>query len=155
MNDIPEVLEDLRNGRMVVLVDDEQRENEGDLVCAAESVTAETVNFMLSQARGVLCLCLTGETCDRLDLIQQSPINTAQRNTAFTVSIDAHERFGITTGVSASDRAKTIQVAVDPSTQADHLARPTGGGREPGDGDRAGIRGQDGVRWANPVERFE
>ena len=124
MDAIPEVLNELRAGRMVVLVDDEQRENEGDLVCPAEHVTPETVNFMLREARGLLCLALSGEQCDRLELAPQSAANTTQRGTAFTVTVDAHERFGITTGVSAADRARTIRVAADPATQPGDLARP-------------------------------
>ncbi len=119
-----EILDELRRGRMIVLVDDERRENEGDLVCAAEFITPEIVNFMISHARGVLCLALSGEACDRLELTPQSSFNTTQRATAFTVTIDAHERFGVTTGVSASDRAKTIRVAVDPTTRPADLARP-------------------------------
>ena len=87
MNTIPEILADLRAGRMIVLVDDEQRENEGDLVCAAEFVTADVINFMLREARGMLCLTLSGEICDRLDLSPQTAINTALRGTASTVSV--------------------------------------------------------------------
>lgn len=124
MHSIPEILADLRAGKMIVLVDDEQRENEGDLVCAAQFVTPAIINFMLRQARGVLCLAMTGQDCDRLELSPQSSINTTQRSTAFTVTIDAHERFGLTTGVSATDRAKTIQVAGDPASKPDDLARP-------------------------------
>ena len=124
MNTIPEILADLRAGRMIVLVDDEQRENEGDLVCAAEFVTADVINFMLREARGMLCLTLSGEICDRLDLSPQTAINTALRGTASTVSIDAQERFGITTGVSAADRARTIRVAIDQNTQPSDLVRP-------------------------------
>ena len=121
---IPEILEQLRGGRMIVLVDDEQRENEGDLVCAADRVTAQTINFMLREGRGMLCVPLSGETCDRLELGPQSLINTAQRGTAYTVSVDAHERFGVTTGVSAADRAATISVLRDPQSVPGDLARP-------------------------------
>ena len=124
MNTIPEILADLRTGKMIVLVDDEQRENEGDLVCAAETVSADVINFMLREARGMLCLALSMEICDRLELSPQTTINTAMRGTASTVSIDAHERFGITTGVSAADRACTIRVAIDPATQPSGLVRP-------------------------------
>lgn len=124
MNTIPEILADLRAGKMIVLVDDEQRENEGDLVCAAEAVSADVINFMLREARGMLCLALSMEICDRLELSPQTTINTAMRGTASTVSIDAHERFGITTGVSAADRACTIRVAIDPATQPSGLVRP-------------------------------
>lgn len=124
MHPISEILDELRAGRMVILVDDEKRENEGDLVCAAEHVTPETVNFMLREARGVLCLAMTGQRCDQLGLVPQASVNTAQRGTAFTVSIDAAERFGVTTGVSAADRAGTIRVAIDDKTVPIDLDRP-------------------------------
>src|ERR671917_1568313 len=109
---IPECLEELKAGRMIVLVDDEDRENEGDLVIAAERCTPEAINFMVTHARGLICLSLTEERCDKLHLHPQTDLNTAQMGTAFTVTIDAHPRFGVTTGVSASDRAKTIEVAI-------------------------------------------
>jgi 3,4-dihydroxy 2-butanone 4-phosphate synthase/GTP cyclohydrolase II len=124
MHSIPEILSDLRAGKMIVLIDDEQRENEGDLVCAAEHVTPEAVNFLLREARGVLCLALSGEYCDRLGLGPQAAVNTAQHGTAFMVTIDAAARFGVTTGVSASDRATTIRVAVDEKTVREDLSRP-------------------------------
>src|SRR5438034_2414091 len=124
LSPIPEVLEELRLGKPIVLVDDEDRENEGDLVYAAEKVTPEAVNFMLKEARGILCLALTGEVCDRLRLHSQTEINTASLGTAFTVSIDAHKRFGVTTGVSARDRAKTIEVAIADDAQPQDLLRP-------------------------------
>src|SRR5213080_2874429 len=103
---VPEVLEDLRAGKMIVLVDDEDRENEGDLVIAAEKCTPDAINFMVTNARGVVCLALTPEVCDRLHLHPQADMNTAQMGTAFTVTVDAHKRFGVTTGVSVRDRAK-------------------------------------------------
>lgn len=121
-SDVPEVLEDLRQGRMVVLVDAEDRENEGDLVCAAEKVTPEIVNFMAKFGRGLICLPLTAEKCDMLGLYPQTLDNTAQFGTAFTVSVDAAK--GITTGISAADRARTIQVAVADDAQPSDLARP-------------------------------
>src|SRR5205823_7379115 len=124
LSPIPEILEELRLGKPIVLVDDEDRENEGDLVYAAEKVTPEAVNFMLKEARGILCVALTGEVCDRLRLHSQTEINTASLGTAFTVSIDAHKRFGVTTGVSARDRAKTIEVAIADDAQPQDLARP-------------------------------
>jgi 3,4-dihydroxy 2-butanone 4-phosphate synthase/GTP cyclohydrolase II len=124
MHPIPEILADLRDGKMIVLIDDETRENEGDLVCAAELVTPDLVNFMIREARGVLCVSLAGHWCDRLDLKPQAPVNTTQRGTAFTITVDADERFGVTTGVSASDRARTIRVLADPQTQPADLARP-------------------------------
>jgi len=109
---------------MIVLTDDEDRENEGDLVMAAEKVTAAAINFMVTHARGLICLPLTPERCDRLQLHPQSDRNTARLGTAFTVTIDGHPRFGVTTGVSAKDRAKTIQVAIAEDAQPQDLLRP-------------------------------
>jgi len=113
---------DIREGRMIIIVDDEDRENEGDLVCAAEKVTPEIINFMARHARGLICLPLTEERCDELHLITQVADNTSFLGTAFTVSIDA--RKGVTTGISAADRATTILTAVDPATRPQDLARP-------------------------------
>src|SRR5829696_6335576 len=121
---IPDVLEDLKAGKPIVLVDDEDRENEGDIVYAAEKVTPEAINFMVKHARGVVCLALTPETCDRLHLHSQVERNTAEMGTAFTVTVDAHKRFGVTTGVSAKDRAMTIQVAIAEDAQPQDLNRP-------------------------------
>ena len=109
---------------MIVLTDDEDRENEGDLVMAAEKVTPTAINFMVTHARGLICLPLTPERCDRLQLHPQSDRNTARLGTAFTVTIDGHPRFGVTTGVSAKDRAKTIQVAIAEDAQPQDLLRP-------------------------------
>src|SRR5438876_12234577 len=122
---IPEILEELKAGRMIVLVDDEDRENEGDLVVAAEKCTPEVINFMLKHARGIICLALTEERCDKLRLHPQTHINSAQLGTAFTVTVDAHKKFGVTTGVSAKDRAKTIEVAIAEDAQAHDLNRPS------------------------------
>ena len=97
---------------MIVLVDDEDRENEGDIVVAADKATPAIINFMATHARGQICLALTTEVCDRLHLHPQADVNTAQLGTAFMVSVDAHKKFGVTTGVSVSDRAKTIEVAI-------------------------------------------
>src|SRR5918999_382531 len=119
---IQDAVDDIREGRMVIIVDDEDRENEGDLVCAAEKATPEIINFMARHARGLICLPLTEERCDELHLTTQVADNTSYLGTAFTVSIDA--RKGITTGISAADRATTIQVAVDPETRPQDLARP-------------------------------
>ncbi|HEX7009258.1 MAG TPA: 3,4-dihydroxy-2-butanone-4-phosphate synthase [Phycisphaeraceae bacterium] len=124
MHPIPDILADLRAGKMIVLIDDEQRENEGDLVCAAELVTPQIINFMLREARGMMCVALEGSICDRLGLEPQGRANTALRSTAYTVSVDADERFGITTGVSAADRATTIRVLMDEKTQPGDLVRP-------------------------------
>lgn len=122
ISDIPSVLEDLRQGKMIVLVDDEDRENEGDLVCAAEMVTPEIINFMAKFGRGLICMPMTAERCDSLGLYPQSIDNTARLQTAFTVSIDASE--GITTGISAADRAHTILVSIAEETRSHDLARP-------------------------------
>ena len=121
-SDIPEIVEDLKAGHTIVLVDDEQRENEGDLVCAAEKVTPEVINFMAAHGRGLVCLPMAPELIGRLNLPPQTADNTARFGTAFTVSIDA--RSGVTTGISAADRARTVQVAVADDTQPQDLARP-------------------------------
>jgi 3,4-dihydroxy 2-butanone 4-phosphate synthase/GTP cyclohydrolase II len=113
---------DIRDGRMIIIVDDEDRENEGDLVCAAEKVTPEIINFMARHARGLICLPLTEERCDELHLTTQVADNTSYLGTAFTISIDA--RRGITTGISAADRATTILAAVDSHSRPQDLARP-------------------------------
>ena len=121
-SDIPEVIADLQAGRMIVLVDDENRENEGDLVCAAEKVTPEIINFMAMYGRGMICLPLTGEKCDQLHLYPQTASNTAPLQTAFTVTIDAAR--GVTTGISAADRAATIMEAVCDDCHPNDLVRP-------------------------------
>jgi 3,4-dihydroxy 2-butanone 4-phosphate synthase / GTP cyclohydrolase II len=120
---IPQAIADIRAGKLVVVADDEDRENEGDLICAAQLVTPAAVNFML-KAKGMICLALTGERVDQLGLPPQGDENTDAFRTAFTVSIDAAPRFGVTTGISAADRATTIQVAVDPATVRGDLRRP-------------------------------
>ncbi|MCC6909351.1 MAG: 3,4-dihydroxy-2-butanone-4-phosphate synthase [Phycisphaerales bacterium] len=124
LSPIPEILEDLRQGRMIILVDDEDRENEGDLVCAAERISPEIIHFMTRHTPGYLCLALTGEDCDRLELHPQTAINTSLRHTAMTVSIDGHPKHGVGTGISASDRARTVRVAVDPASGPGDLVRP-------------------------------
>ena len=121
---VEQAIEDISNGKMIVVADDEDRENEGDLICAAQLVTPETVNFMIKRAGGLICLAITGDRADQLALPQVSRENTDEHRTAFTVSIDASPRFGVTTGISAHDRAKTIQVAVDPATMPTELRRP-------------------------------
>jgi 3,4-dihydroxy 2-butanone 4-phosphate synthase / GTP cyclohydrolase II len=121
---IEQAIEDLRNGKFVIVADDEDRENEGDLICAAELVTPEMVNFMITHARGWVCLALTQERCEQLGLQQMESQNTDAMRTAFTVTIDADPRFGVTTGISASDRAKTIHVAINPATVPSDLRRP-------------------------------
>ena len=121
-SEIPEILEEIRNGNMIVLVDAEDRENEGDLVCAAEKITPQIINFMAKFGRGLICLPLEPEKCDTLGLYPQTVDNTARFGTAFTVSIDAAE--GIKTGISAADRAHTIQVAIADGARPNDLARP-------------------------------
>jgi 3,4-dihydroxy 2-butanone 4-phosphate synthase/GTP cyclohydrolase II len=118
---VEQAIEDIRAGKFVVVADDEDRENEGDLICAAELVTPEMVNFMISRARGMVCLALTGERVDALGLSQMAETNLDDYRTAYTVSIDASPRFGVTTGISAQDRATTIRVAVDPETTPNDL----------------------------------
>ncbi len=119
---IEDAVEDIRNGKMIIIVDDEDRENEGDLVCAAEKVTPEIISFMAVHGRGLICLPMTEERCDELQLTPQTANNTSSMGTAFTISIEARE--GVTTGISAADRAKTILTAVDPASKASDLARP-------------------------------
>jgi 3,4-dihydroxy 2-butanone 4-phosphate synthase/GTP cyclohydrolase II len=121
-DDIEEAIRDIKRGKFVILVDDEDRENEGDLVIAAEKVTPQAINFMARHARGLICLALTPERVEELHLPQQAVENTAAFGTAFTVSIDA--RKDITTGISAADRATTIHVAIDPKSKPTDLARP-------------------------------
>ncbi|MFG0331015.1 MAG: 3,4-dihydroxy-2-butanone-4-phosphate synthase [Phycisphaerales bacterium] len=121
---IPEILEDLKRGKMVILVDDEDRENEGDLVAAAELITPQQINFMTKHTPGYLCVALSGADCDRLDLHPQTSLNTALRGTAMAVSVDGHPKHGVGTGISASDRAKTARLIASPDAQPDDLVRP-------------------------------
>ena len=121
-DEIEDAIRDIRKGKFVILVDDEDRENEGDLVIAAEKVTPHAINFMARHARGLICLALTPERVEELQLPQQAVENTAAFGTAFTVSIDARRE--ITTGISAADRATTIHVAIDPKSKPTDLARP-------------------------------
>ncbi len=119
---VPEAIEEIRAGRMLIVVDDEDRENEGDLTAAAETVTPEMVNFMAKYGRGLICLTLTADRCDELHLPLLAARNTSQFGTAFCETIDARE--GTTTGISAADRARTIRIAIDPKTRPADLARP-------------------------------
>jgi 3,4-dihydroxy 2-butanone 4-phosphate synthase/GTP cyclohydrolase II len=119
---IEDAIKDIKKGKCIILVDDEDRENEGDLVIAAEKVTPQAINFMAKHARGLICLALTPERVEELQLPQQAVENTATFGTAFTVSIDA--RKDVTTGISAADRATTIRVAIDPKSKPSDLARP-------------------------------
>jgi 3,4-dihydroxy 2-butanone 4-phosphate synthase / GTP cyclohydrolase II len=120
--DVPEAIEEIRAGRMIVVVDDEDRENEGDLTLAAEKVTPEAINFMAKYGRGLVCLTMTEDRLEHLRIGPMSAENTSQYGTAFCEAIDA--RTGVTTGISAHDRARTIQVAIDPATKPADLARP-------------------------------
>src|SRR5918997_3250377 len=119
---IEAAIEDIRDGKFVVVVDAADRENEGDLTIAAQFATPEAINFMATHARGLICLCLTEERCDELGLRQMTDRNETPYGTAFTVSVEARE--GVTTGISAHDRSHTIQVAIDPSKDADALVQP-------------------------------
>ena len=121
---VEDAIEDIRQGRMVIVADDEDRENEGDLVMAAAAVTPDHVNFMSMYGRGLICVALTAEHADRLELPLMAAMNTDPQGTAFTVSVDGHRRFGVTTGISAHDRAKTIQVLFDPESTPMDLRRP-------------------------------
>jgi 3,4-dihydroxy 2-butanone 4-phosphate synthase/GTP cyclohydrolase II len=119
---VEQAIDDVRNGKLVVVVDDPDRENEGDLVIAAQFATPEAINFMATHARGLICLCLTEERCDELGLPPMTQHNEARLGTAFTVSVEARE--GVTTGISAADRSHTIQVAIDPRSTPHDLVQP-------------------------------
>jgi 3,4-dihydroxy 2-butanone 4-phosphate synthase/GTP cyclohydrolase II len=121
---IDTALAEIKAGRAIVVVDDENRENEGDLICAAQFATPDLINFMAVQARGLICLAMTGERLDALELPLMVTKNTDSNQTAFTVSIDAAPHLGVKTGISAEDRAKTVQVAINPVTRPDDLTRP-------------------------------
>ncbi|MDQ3634319.1 MAG: 3,4-dihydroxy-2-butanone-4-phosphate synthase [Acidobacteriota bacterium] len=122
LSKIEDAVKDIKNGKMIIIVDDEDRENEGDLVCAAEKITPGIINFMAMHGRGLICMPLTEERCDFLQLPPQTQDNTSSMGTAFTISIEAKE--GVTTGISAADRATTILKAVHPETKPTDLARP-------------------------------
>jgi 3,4-dihydroxy 2-butanone 4-phosphate synthase / GTP cyclohydrolase II len=121
---IDSALADIKAGRSIVVVDDENRENEGDVICAAQFATPSMINFMAVEARGLICLAMTGDRLDTLDLPLMVTNNTDPNQTAFTVSIDASPKLGVTTGISAEDRARTIQVAINPASIAEDLLRP-------------------------------
>jgi 3,4-dihydroxy 2-butanone 4-phosphate synthase / GTP cyclohydrolase II len=123
LDSIEEAIEEIRNGKMIVVVDDEDRENEGDFICAAEMTTPEMVNFMVKEGRGLMCTPLTAKRCEELGLEMMVGKNTATHETAFTISVDLLGN-GCTTGISASDRAKTIQALVNPNTKPEDLGRP-------------------------------
>ena len=122
LSPIEDVIEDIRNGRLVILVDDEDRENEGDLVVAGQMATPDAVNFMAKYGRGLVCLALTEQRVQQIGVSLMSSENRTRHQTAFTVSIEARE--GVTTGISASDRARTIAVAIDPTKGKDDIVTP-------------------------------
>jgi len=121
---VEQAIADIRAGKLVIVADDEDRENEGDLIGAAERVTPEMINFMATHGRGLICLTLLPERCQALGLTPMAEQNTEAHETAFTVSVDAAARFGVTTGISAADRAATVRVAIDPTTIPSDLRRP-------------------------------
>ncbi|ACB50428.1 GTP cyclohydrolase II / 3,4-dihydroxy-2-butanone 4-phosphate synthase [Crocosphaera subtropica ATCC 51142] len=121
---IDAALADIKAGRAIIVVDDENRENEGDIICAAQFATPNMINFMAVEARGLICLAMNGQRLDELDLPLMVTKNTDSNQTAFTVSIDASPHLGVSTGISAEDRARTIQVAINPNTQPEDLTRP-------------------------------
>ncbi|MEB3151064.1 MAG: 3,4-dihydroxy-2-butanone-4-phosphate synthase, partial [Sphaerospermopsis sp.] len=121
---IDAALADLKAGRSIVVVDDENRENEGDLICAAQFATPDMINFMAVEARGLICLAMMGDRLDELDLPLMVSNITDTNQTAFTVSIDAGPHLGVSTGISAEDRARTIQVTLNPATKPEDLRRP-------------------------------
>lgn len=121
---VEDALEAIRRGEMIIVADDEDRENEGDLVMAASMITPDHVNFMAQHGRGLICVTLTPERADALDLPLMTERNTDPHGTAFTISVDAHTKFGVTTGISAQDRSKTIEILADENTHPDDLRRP-------------------------------
>lgn len=123
-NSVEEAIESFKAGQPVLIADDEDRENEGDLICSAEKISPEIINFMAKECRGLVCLALNRETADRLELTQMVEKNTESAQTAFTQSIDGAASFGVTTGISAYDRAKTIQIAIDKNSRPNDLRRP-------------------------------
>ncbi|MGH7459113.1 MAG: bifunctional 3,4-dihydroxy-2-butanone-4-phosphate synthase/GTP cyclohydrolase II [Longimicrobiaceae bacterium] len=124
LDTVEEAIRDIGDGKLVIVADDEDRENEGDLISAAEKVTPETINFMATHGRGLICVALAPERADELGLRPMTEENTEQQGTAFTVSVDAGASFGVTTGISASDRATTVRLLADPSTRPSDLRRP-------------------------------
>lgn len=123
-DNIKDAIEDFKNGKPIIVADDEDRENEGDLICSGQMVTPDIINFMAQEARGLICLAISHEIAEKLDLPQMVEQNTERMKTAFTLSIDASEKYGVTTGISAYDRAKTIEVALAPDAQPSDLRKP-------------------------------
>ncbi|MFN4178902.1 MAG: bifunctional 3,4-dihydroxy-2-butanone-4-phosphate synthase/GTP cyclohydrolase II [Armatimonadota bacterium] len=124
LSTVDEALEELRKGNLIIVVDDEDRENEGDLVIAAEKVTPEAINFMTKYGRGLVCVAMTGERLDELEIPMLPGDNTSPFGSPFAMPVDAHPRFGVTTGISAYDRAITVKVLIDPNTKPSDLTRP-------------------------------
>ncbi|TXK48985.1 3,4-dihydroxy-2-butanone-4-phosphate synthase [Pontibacter qinzhouensis] len=123
LNTIEEAIADIRDGKIVIVVDDEDRENEGDMICASECITPSLVNFMAREGRGLICVSLTEERCQKLELPMMVENNTSSHETAFTISVDLIGH-GCTTGISASDRSKTIKALIDPNTKPEELGSP-------------------------------
>jgi len=121
---IEDALEDFKQGKMIIVADDEDRENEGDLICSGQTVTPEVIKFMAENAKGLICLAISPEIAQKLELPQMVEQNTESMKTAFTVSVDAAEKYGVTTGISAFDRAKTVEVALAPDAVPSDLRRP-------------------------------
>ena len=124
LDSIESVLEDLRQGKVIVLIDDENRENEGDFVVAAQHINVELINFFTRVGGGYLCVAMAGDECDRLELGPQCVTNTSVRGTPFTISVDGHPRHNVSTGISAADRVKTIELLVNPDSRPDDFVRP-------------------------------
>ena len=123
-DNIEEAIEDFKNGKMIIVADDEDRENEGDLICSGQMVTPEIIKFMAENAKGLICLAISGEIAEKMELPQMVEQNSESMKTAFTISIDAAEKYGVTTGISAYDRAKTIEVCIAPDAKPSDLRRP-------------------------------
>ena len=123
-NTIEEALIDYKLGKIIIVVDDEDRENEGDMICNAKYATPENINYMAQNARGLICVAIDKTIADKMELNQMVEQNTDSMKTAFTISIDADEKFGVSTGISAYDRAKTIEVLVNPNSKPQDLRRP-------------------------------
>ena len=121
---VEDAIEDIRQGRMIIVADDEDRENEGDLVMAASAITPEAVNFMAERGRGLICVTMFPDRADELDLPLMTDRNTDPHQTAFTISVDAHTKYGVTTGISAQDRSKTIELLASEGTVPDDFRRP-------------------------------
>ena len=123
-DNIEDALKDFREGKFLLIADDENRENEGDLICSAQAITPEKINFMATECRGLICVAITEERAKELKLSQMVQNNTEKLRTAFTQSIDGAEKFGVTTGISAYDRAKTVEIVADKNSKPEDLRRP-------------------------------